>query len=154
MVGSEVFAVVGLQEFFYDQVPNELRSAGVSLYLSIFGVGSFLSSFLISAIEKATEGDDGQEGWFNDNLNRAHLNYFYWLLSGFSVVGFAAYLHFTRSYTYNKGGLLWIYMAPFYPTSYFPNSHFKFPLEDLNYMVFLCYDLTCEGKKKSVKNMG
>ena len=101
---SEVFALVGLQEFFYDQVPNELRSVGVSLYLSIFGVGSFLSSFLISAIEKAT-GEDGQDGWFNDNLNRAHLSYFYWLLSGLSMVGLATYLHFAKYYTYNKGGV-------------------------------------------------
>ena len=99
-----VFTTIGLQEFFYDQVPNELRSIGVSLYLSIIGVGSFLSSFLIYFIEKAT-GGDGQDSWFNDNLNKAHLDYFYWLLSGLNAVGLATYMHFAKSYVYNRRGV-------------------------------------------------
>eukprot|EP00261_Vitis_vinifera_P030420 XP_010665397.1 PREDICTED: protein NRT1/ PTR FAMILY 5.10 [Vitis vinifera] len=99
---SDVFTMVGLQEFFYDQVPNELRSVGLALYLSIFGVGNFLSSFLISVIDKTTNGD-GQGSWFNDNLNQAHLDYFYWLLAGLSAVGLATYLYFAKSYIYNRG---------------------------------------------------
>ncbi|KAF5726816.1 hypothetical protein HS088_TW22G00500 [Tripterygium wilfordii] len=98
---ADVFTMVGLQEFFYDQVPHELRSVGMSLYLSIFGVGSFLSSFLISIIEKATDGD-GRYSWFSNNLNRAHLDYFYWLLAGLSAVELAAYLYFSKSYIYNQ----------------------------------------------------
>ncbi|XP_002265992.3 uncharacterized protein LOC100266627 [Vitis vinifera] len=98
---AQVFTMVGLQEFFYDEVPNELRSVGLSLYLSIFGVGSFLSSFLISVINKTT-GGDGQTSWFNDNLNQAHLDYFYWLLAGLSTVGFSTYLYSARSYIYNS----------------------------------------------------
>ncbi|WKA11373.1 hypothetical protein VitviT2T_028876 [Vitis vinifera] len=98
---ADVFAVGGLQEFFYDQVPSELRSVGLSLYLSLFGVGSFLSGFLISAIEKAT-GGDGRSSWFNSNLNRAHLDYFYWLLAGLTAVGLAAFSHFAKSYIYNR----------------------------------------------------
>uniref|UniRef100_A0A2N9F3Z4 Major facilitator superfamily (MFS) profile domain-containing protein n=1 Tax=Fagus sylvatica TaxID=28930 RepID=A0A2N9F3Z4_FAGSY len=98
---ADVFTMVGLQEFFYDQVPNELRSVGLALYLSIFGVGSFLSSFLISAIEKAT-GVDGQESWFANNLNRAHLDYFYWLLAGLSIIELAVFLYFAKSYIYKR----------------------------------------------------
>ena len=100
---SEVFTVVGLQEFFYDQVPTELKSVGVSLYLSIFGVGNFLSSFLIFIIEEATKGD-GRDSWFSNNLNRAHLDYYYWLLAGLSLIAGFLYLYFTRSYIYRKKG--------------------------------------------------
>lgn len=98
---ADVFTMVGLQEFFYDQVPTELRSVGLSLYLSIFGIGSLLSSFMVSVIEKATRGD-GQGGWFSDNLNRAHLNYFYWLLAGLSCVGLLLFVCAARSYIYNR----------------------------------------------------
>ncbi|XP_060197923.1 protein NRT1/ PTR FAMILY 5.10-like [Lycium barbarum] len=95
---TEVFTMVGLQEFFYDQVPREFRSIGLSLYLSIFGVGSFLSSFLVFVIEKTTGGD--RDGWISNNLNRGHLDYFYWLLSGLSALGFITYLYFARHYVY------------------------------------------------------
>ncbi|XP_050281672.1 protein NRT1/ PTR FAMILY 5.10-like [Quercus robur] len=98
---ADVFTMVGLQEFFYDQVPIELRSVGLALYLSIFGVANFLSGFLISFIEEAT-GGDGKDSWFADNLNRAHLDYFYWLLAGLGAVAFAAYLYFAKSYIYNN----------------------------------------------------
>ncbi|XP_019095144.1 PREDICTED: protein NRT1/ PTR FAMILY 5.10-like isoform X2 [Camelina sativa] len=94
---SDVFAMVGLQEFFYDQVPSELRSVGLALYLSIFGIGSFLSSFLISVIEKATS-QSGQVSWFANNLNQAHLDYFYWLLACLSFIGLASYMYFAKSY--------------------------------------------------------
>lgn len=97
---SDGFAVIGLQEFFYDQVPIELRSVGVALYLSVFGVGSFLSSFLITTIEKAT-GGDGHGSWFSDNLNKAHLDYFYWLLFCLMALGLAVFFHFAKLYTYN-----------------------------------------------------
>ncbi|KAI0504565.1 hypothetical protein KFK09_015517 [Dendrobium nobile] len=40
---SDIFTVVGMQEFFYSQVPKTMRTIGIGLYLSVFGVGSFVS---------------------------------------------------------------------------------------------------------------
>ncbi|CAN6678702.1 unnamed protein product [Malus baccata var. baccata] len=101
---ADGFTMVGLQEFFYDQVPNELRSVGLALYLSIFGVGSFLSSFLISIIDDITSLA-GESSWFSSNLNRAHLDYFYWLLGGISLVQLVIYLYFAKSYIYKSHAL-------------------------------------------------
>ncbi|PIN13442.1 H+/oligopeptide symporter [Handroanthus impetiginosus] len=98
---ADVFTIVGLQEFFYNQIPGELRSIGLALCLSIFGIGNFLSSFLISIIERVTSGN-GRYSWFSNNLNRAHLDYFYWLLAGLSVVSMGIYLYFAKSYIYNR----------------------------------------------------
>ncbi|PIN14596.1 H+/oligopeptide symporter [Handroanthus impetiginosus] len=98
---ADVFTIVGLQEFFYDQIVGELKSIGAALYFSIFGIGSFLSSLLISIIEKVTSGN-GHDSWFSNNLNRAHLDYFYWLLAGLSVVSMGIYVYFAKSYIYYK----------------------------------------------------
>ncbi|XP_078434015.1 protein NRT1/ PTR FAMILY 5.10-like [Wolffia australiana] len=98
---SDVFTMVGLQEFFYDQAPDGLRSFGMALYLSIFGIGSFVSGFLVIVIQKisALFGDD----WFSDDLNRAHLDYFYLLLAALSCVEFLLYLYFARRFRYKQG---------------------------------------------------
>ncbi|PWA42537.1 proton-dependent oligopeptide transporter family [Artemisia annua] len=98
---AEVFTVVGLQEFFYDQVPIELRSIGLALYLSVMGIGNFLSSFLISIVEKTT-GGNGKDGWISDNVNRGHIDYFYYLLAGISAGAFALNIYAAKSYVYNR----------------------------------------------------
>lgn len=98
---ADVFTMVGLQKFFYDQMPNDLRSIRLALYLNIFGVGSFLSSFLVSAINEVT-GGTGHDSWFSNNLNRAHLDYFYSLLAGLSAIGLTCCIYFARSYIYYR----------------------------------------------------
>ncbi|CDP10710.1 unnamed protein product [Coffea canephora] len=96
---TDVFNQVGMQEFFYDQVPTELRSVGLSFYYGAMGIGNFLSSFLVSIIDKATSQGD-RESWFLDNLNHAHIDYFYWLLAGIGTVGLIFFVYLSKFYKY------------------------------------------------------
>uniref|UniRef100_M4D3F0 Uncharacterized protein n=1 Tax=Brassica campestris TaxID=3711 RepID=M4D3F0_BRACM len=93
----EVFGLVGAQEFFYDQVPTELRSIGLAFSLSALGLSNFLSGLLIIVIDWATERDGGHS-WFNNNLNRAHIDYFYWLLAASTAIAFFAFVFISRSH--------------------------------------------------------
>ncbi|TKW17949.1 hypothetical protein SEVIR_5G402300v4 [Setaria viridis] len=95
-----VLAEIGLQEFFYDQVPDAFRSVGLALCMSIFGVGNYVSGMLVFATDWATRSKG--ESWFSDNLNRAHLDYFYWLLAGLAVMEVAVFLHFATRYVYSS----------------------------------------------------
>uniref|UniRef100_A0A0D9W0V0 Major facilitator superfamily (MFS) profile domain-containing protein n=1 Tax=Leersia perrieri TaxID=77586 RepID=A0A0D9W0V0_9ORYZ len=89
------FALVGLQEYFYDQVPDSMRSLGIGLYLSVIGAGSFLSSQLITAVDHITGG-----GWFGKDLNSSRLDLFYWLLAGIGVGNLVFYVVVATRYSY------------------------------------------------------
>eukprot|EP01018_Ginkgo_biloba_P012413 Gb_10629 [translate_table: standard] len=98
---SDVFAMVGLQEYFYDETPDTMRSLGSAMYSTVFGVGGFVSSLIISLVEEVSS--QRKEGnWFADNLNKAHLDYFYWLLAALSAFSFCIYISFASCYTYKQ----------------------------------------------------
>ena len=81
---SDAFTIVGLQELFYDQMPEALRSLGAAAYISINGVGSFVSNVVIAVVEAVTASHG--EKWLGNNLNRAHLDGFYWVMAVLSAV--------------------------------------------------------------------
>lgn len=94
------FALVGLQEYFYDQVPDSMRSLGIALYLSVIGVANFLSSALITMVDHIT--GKGGKSWFGKDINSSHLDYFYWLLAGMTTVNLAIYVLVARQYSYKN----------------------------------------------------
>lgn len=96
----DVFTVVGLQELFYDQMPEEMRSIGAAAYISIVGVGSFLNSLIISIVEVINRRAGGT--WLTNNINRAHLDYFYWVLAGLSALNLCFYIWIANRFMYKK----------------------------------------------------
>ncbi|KAK6119214.1 hypothetical protein DH2020_047029 [Rehmannia glutinosa] len=100
---SDVFTIVGLQELFYDQMPVAMRSIGAAAYITVTGVGSFLSSGLISIVQ-GISGRGGHE-WLGDNINRAELECFYWVLAGMSAVNLCGYVFVARRFVYKRSEL-------------------------------------------------
>ncbi|KAK7314182.1 hypothetical protein VNO77_39394 [Canavalia gladiata] len=98
---SDAFTIVGLQELFYDQMPEALRSLGAAAYISIVGVGSFVGNAIIVIVEGITSraGNKWLEG---NNLNRAHLDYFYWVLAGLSALNLCVYVWLAKFHVYKK----------------------------------------------------
>ena len=101
---ADGFCLVGLQEYFYDQVPNSMRSLGIALYLSVIAVGSFLSSLFIYVVDNVTERINGRtrNGWIGKDLSTSRLDKFYWLLAVMSALNLCVYVFIARAYTYKS----------------------------------------------------
>ncbi|XAR50893.1 hypothetical protein NMG60_11005350 [Bertholletia excelsa] len=99
------FGLVGLQEYFYDQVPDSMRSLGIALYLTVFGAASFISSLLITVVDHVTSSATGNS-WFGPDLNTSRLDLFYWLTAAFTAANLCVYVPLARWYSYKsvRGG--------------------------------------------------
>ncbi|KAG2605217.1 protein NRT1/ PTR FAMILY 5.8-like [Panicum virgatum] len=96
---SDVFTVVGMQEFFYTQVPSSMKTISIGLYLSVFGVGGFLGAFLITVLEMATARPGNSKGWFSDDPREAHLDNYYWFLALLCFISFVIFTHLCKFYS-------------------------------------------------------
>lgn len=88
---AEVFTLVGQMEFFYEQVPDSMRSFGSALRLTTIALGSYMSSLLVTIVTKVTT-EDGGPGWIPDNLNYGKLQNFFWLLAVLSVLNLGIFV--------------------------------------------------------------
>uniref|UniRef100_A0ACD5X0H1 Uncharacterized protein n=1 Tax=Avena sativa TaxID=4498 RepID=A0ACD5X0H1_AVESA len=82
---AEVFSNVGLTEFFYDESPDAMRSLCMAFSLLNVSAGNYLSSFILSLVPVFTAGG-GSPGWIPDNLNEGHLDRFYLMMAGLSLL--------------------------------------------------------------------
>ena len=95
---ADAFLVPGEIEFFYDQAPESMKSLGTSYSLTAYGVGNFLSSFILSVVSDITKRNG--KGWVLNNLNASHLDYYYGFLTILSVLNFFFFLSASMIYTY------------------------------------------------------
>ncbi|KAJ0112025.1 hypothetical protein Patl1_01953 [Pistacia atlantica] len=96
LVGAgEAFVYVGQLEFFIREAPERMKSMSTGLFLSAISMGMFVSSLLVSLIDKVT-----QKSWLRSNLNKAKLENFYLVLAVFGVINFLVFLVFAMRHVY------------------------------------------------------
>lgn len=98
---SEVFMYVGQLEFFNGQTPDGLKSFGSALCMTSISLGNYVSSLLVSIVMKISTRDE-MPGWIPGNLNRGHLDNFYFLLAALTTADFVVYLICAKWYKYIK----------------------------------------------------
>ncbi|EEF37056.1 protein NRT1/ PTR FAMILY 6.4 [Ricinus communis] len=96
LVGAgEAFAYVGQLEFFIREAPERMKSMSTGLFLSTLSMGFFVSSLLVSIVDKVTK-----KIWLRSNLNKGELDNFYWLLAALGSLNFFAFLAFAMRHQY------------------------------------------------------
>ncbi|KAH0684433.1 protein NRT1/ PTR FAMILY 1.2-like [Solanum tuberosum] len=82
---AEAFNVVGQIEFIYSLFPKSMSSFASAMYTFGLAIASLISSFLVSMVDNVTSAG-GNTSWLASNINRGHLDYFYWLLTFLSFI--------------------------------------------------------------------
>ncbi|KAL4563401.1 hypothetical protein LXL04_027442 [Taraxacum kok-saghyz] len=98
---ADMFTYVGLLEFFYSQAPKPIKSISSCFLWSSMALGYYLSGIMVKIVNHATKARTKSGGWLaGNNINRNHLELFYWLLSILSLINFVVYLFVAMRYKY------------------------------------------------------
>lgn len=94
---------VGLNEFFYTELPKSMSSVASNLYSIGLSAASLVASFIVGNV-RGFISEANQESWVSSNINKGHYDYYYWLLSSLGVANFIYYLACSKAYGPCKGG--------------------------------------------------
>ncbi|GAB2223781.1 hypothetical protein Drorol1_Dr00004521 [Drosera rotundifolia] len=95
------FGVVGLYELYYKEVPDGMKSIGGSFYYCGSAISSYLSTFILSMVQKETTRSSIGD-WLPNDLNKGRLDYFYYLMAGLQVVNLVYFVACAKWYN-SKG---------------------------------------------------
>ncbi|XP_011013128.1 PREDICTED: protein NRT1/ PTR FAMILY 1.2-like [Populus euphratica] len=100
---SEAMNGVGLNEFFYTELPKSMSSVASNLFNIGLSAASLVASFIVSNV-RGYISEANQESWVSSNINKGHYDYYYWLLSSLGFANFIYYLACSKAYGPCKGG--------------------------------------------------
>lgn len=100
---SEAFTLVAEVEFYYKQVPENMRSIGGSFLFVGFAGSSYFSGFLVSVVHKTSSGSATGD-WLPEDLNKGRLDYFYYLVTALEVLNFGYFIMCAKWYKYKGSG--------------------------------------------------
>ena len=88
---AEAFNAIGQIEFYFSQFPRNMSSIAMALFTLGMAVANLVGTLLVRIVDKATK-KGGKESWLSRNLNKGHLDYYYWLLTIMCVANFVYFL--------------------------------------------------------------
>jgi hypothetical protein len=80
-------------EFAYSQSPKYLQGIVMALFLSTAGLGAFLGAVIVKITSTYSN-------WLCSDLNRCHLENYFYLLAGLSFVNLVIFILVSTSYSY------------------------------------------------------
>nr|KAG5685479.1 hypothetical protein BaRGS_013090 [Batillaria attramentaria] len=95
---SEVFASICGIEFAYTQAPKSMQGVLTGLFYVTSGLGGFVADGILNAVESATSDNP----WISDNVNDAHMEYYFFLLAIIMMLDFLVFLVIARFYRYRN----------------------------------------------------
>lgn len=100
---SEMLTAVGLIEFFYRQPLKGMQSFLTAITYFSYSFGFYLSSILVSFVNKITSSSSSSNGgWLSDNnLNKDRLDLFYWMLAALGLFNFFNFIFWSKWFSYN-----------------------------------------------------
>lgn len=100
MVVAEALNVVGQIEFIYTLFPKSMSSFSAAIYSVGLAVSSLIGSLLVSVVDGVTSAG-GNTSWLSRNINRGHLDYYYWLITFLNIINFLYFLFICRFYEHH-----------------------------------------------------
>lgn len=99
-----MFTLVGLMEFFYKEAPTDMRSLSTSFSWLSLSIGNYLSSVFVDIINSVTgKLTKNKMGWLEAlDMNKNHVDLFYWFLAILSIINFANYLFWVKWCKYKE----------------------------------------------------
>ncbi|XP_016483295.1 protein NRT1/ PTR FAMILY 1.2-like [Nicotiana tabacum] len=94
---AEAAHAVGQIEFFYSLLPKSMSSIASAMYTIGTAMSSLVGSLLVSGVDWLTS-TRGKTSWLSSNINRGHLDYYFWLLAFLSLLNFLYFLVVCRYY--------------------------------------------------------
>ncbi|KAK4715764.1 hypothetical protein R3W88_014102 [Solanum pinnatisectum] len=100
---AEAAHAVGQIEFFYSLFPKSMSSIASAMYTIGTAVSSLVGSILVSGVDWLTS-TGGKTSWLSSNINKGHLEYYFWLLAFLSLLNFFYFVMVCRLYETGNDG--------------------------------------------------
>ncbi|KAG6731360.1 hypothetical protein I3843_01G119100 [Carya illinoinensis] len=101
---ADLFTLVGLMEFFYKEAPAGMRSLSTSFSWLSLSIGYYLSAVFVDIINSVTgKLTKNKMEWLEGlDMNKNHVDLFYWFLAILSLLNFASYFFWAKCYKYKE----------------------------------------------------